>query len=136
MTLVRGQVQPTQRTQASEAPINRSNDGDHEDPLASNKPGPSKAPAEAPAGPPQTLSPAAPNIVRYTQKDIDHSLQTFLQASKGGSGDILKAKILDVYRGKSHMECYNFCQQYEDHFATYIAIEPNRIPFAAFFLQD
>ncbi len=34
------------------------------------------------------------------------------------------------------MECYNFCQQYEDHFATCGAIGPNRIPFAASFLRD
>ncbi len=34
------------------------------------------------------------------------------------------------------MECYNFCQQCEDHFAIYGATGPNRIPFAAFFLRD
>ena len=34
------------------------------------------------------------------------------------------------------MECYNFCQQCEDHFATAGAKGPNRIPFAASFLRD
>ncbi len=34
------------------------------------------------------------------------------------------------------MECYNFCQQCKDHFATTGAIELNRIPFAAFFFWD
>ncbi len=67
---------------------------------------------------------------------MDHLLQTFFQASKGGSGDKLKAKTPDVYRGMSHMECYNFCQQCEDHFATCGAIGPNRILFAASFLRD
>ncbi len=34
------------------------------------------------------------------------------------------------------MECYNFCQQCEDHFAICGATGLNRIPFAAFFLRD
>ncbi len=34
------------------------------------------------------------------------------------------------------MECYNFCQQCEDHFANCGATGPNQIPFAAFFLRD
>ncbi len=67
---------------------------------------------------------------------MDHLLQTFLQASKGRSGDKLKAKTPDVYYGRSHMECYNFCQQYEDHFAICGATEPNRIPFVASFLRN
>ncbi len=67
---------------------------------------------------------------------MDHLLQTFLQVSKGGSGDKLKAKTPDVYCARSHMECYNFCQQCEDHFATYAATKPNRIPFAPSFFQD
>ncbi len=66
---------------------------------------------------------------------MDHLLQTFLQASKSGSGDKLKAKTPDIYRGSSHMEYYNFCQQCEDYFATCGATRLNQIPFAAFFLQ-
>ena len=34
------------------------------------------------------------------------------------------------------MECYNFCQQCKNHFATAGAKGPNRIPFAASFLRD
>ncbi len=34
------------------------------------------------------------------------------------------------------MECYNFCQQCEDHFTICGATGPNRIPFVASFLQD
>ncbi len=67
---------------------------------------------------------------------MDHLLQTFFQASKGGFGDKLKAKTPGVYRGWSHIEYYNFCQQCEDYFATYGATEPNQIPFAASFLRD
>ncbi len=69
-------------------------------------------------------------------KDMDYLLQTFLQASKGGSGDKLKAKIPVIKRSRSHIECNNFCQQFEDYFATYGANGPNRIPFVASFLWD
>ena len=48
----------------------------------------------------------------------------------------LKARSSDIYCGKSHMECYNFYQQYEDHFATIKAKGPDRIPFTASFLRD
>ncbi len=152
MTSVRGRGRPARRGQASEAPTSPpSSNGDHEDPLGSNEPGPSKAPVgseapEAPAGPPEAPPgpPQAPPFPilqdpganRYSQQDLDRIIQTFLQNSKGGSGDKLKAKTPDVYRGRSHMECYNFCQQCEDHFATCRATGPNRIPFAAFFLRD
>ena len=30
---------------------------------------------------------------------------------------LLKTRVLDMYYDKSHIECYNFCQQCEDHFA-------------------
>ncbi len=134
MTSVRGRGRPTRRGQASEAPLSN---GDHEDPLGSNEPGPSEAP-EAPIGPPDTPLPTfrTPDVARYIQKDMDHLLQTFLQASKGGSGDKVKAKTPDVYCGRSHIECYNFCQQCEDHFATCKATGPNQIPFAASFFRD
>ena len=50
--------------------------------------------------------------------------------------DKLKARSPDVYRGKSHMDCYNFCQQCEDYFATTGAMGPTRILFAASFSKD
>ncbi len=134
MTSVRGRGRPARRDEASEAPSSK---GDYEDPLGSNEPGLSEAP-EAPIGPPKAPFPAPPalDVARYTQKNMDHLLNTFLQASKGESGDKLKAKTPDIYRGRSHMEYYNFCQQCEDHFATCGAIGPNQIPFAASFLRD
>ena len=48
----------------------------------------------------------------------------------------LKARSPDLYRGKSHIDCYNFCQQWEDYFVTTGATGPTRIPFTASFLQD
>ena len=47
----------------------------------------------------------------------------------------LKAKVPDVYYGKSHMDYYHFCQQCEDHFETSRATGTNRTPFAASFLR-
>ncbi len=149
MTSVRRRGRPTQRSLASKAPTDPfSFNGDHKDPLGSNKLGPSEAPAcseasagspEAPLGPPQAplLSmPQDPGANRYSQQDLDRFIQTFLYASKIGSGDKLKAKTLDVYRGRSHIECYNISKQCEDHFATCETTGPNRIPLAALFLWD
>ena len=48
----------------------------------------------------------------------------------------VKARFLDLYFGKSHLDCYWFCQQYQDHFDTARANRDNRTPFATFFLRD
>ena len=45
----------------------------------------------------------------------------------------LKAKIPEMYYGKSNIDCYHFCQQCEDHFKTAGATGTNRTLFAAFF---
>ena len=37
----------------------------------------------------------------------------------------LKAWFLDIYEGKTHLECYNFFQQCKDHFASAGATGPN-----------
>ncbi len=149
MTSVKGRGRPARRGQVSEAPTGPpSSNGDHKDPLRSNKTEPSEAPdgSETLAGPleaPSKPSQAPPLSVLqdlgancYSQQDLDRIIQTFLHVSKGGSGDKLKAKTPDVYRNRLHIECYNFCQQYEDHFATYGATRPNQIPFATSFLRD
>ena len=46
----------------------------------------------------------------------------------------LKAQFPDLYYGNLHIDCYQFCQQCEDHFETGGPKKPNRIPFAALFL--
>ena len=48
---------------------------------------------------------------------------------------LLKAWFSDLYYGNLHMDCYWFCQQYEDHFKTAKAKGPNKILFAALFLH-
>ena len=112
MTSIRGRTCPTQKDWAFEAFTNWSNNRNHEDSLGLNEPGPSKAftGPETLAGPPQTLPPLkAPDVACYTQKNMDHFLQIIPQALKGRFKDKLKAKTLDVYHDRSHIECSNFC---------------------------
>ncbi len=52
------------------------------------------------------------------------------------SDRLLKAKNPDLYYGNSHIECYYFCQQCEDHFETAGAKDHRRLPFAASFLKE
>ena len=47
----------------------------------------------------------------------------------------LKARFPDLYYGNLHMDCYQFCQQCEDHFETARAKGLNKISFAALFLH-
>ena len=79
-------------------------------------------------------------IAKYTEKDLQKILRIVLKArapsSDGPREKPLKARLPDVYCSKSHMECYNFCQQCKDHFATAKAKGSNRILFAASFLYD
>ena len=124
MTSVRGRRRPAYRGQAPKGPIgpasNKFDNKDHKDPLKSNKSGPSEAPTEpfkafigpfkALAGPFQASLAQNPGANCYSQQDLNRIIQTFSHISKGGSGDKFKAKTLDVYRSKFHMEYYNFCQ--------------------------
>ena len=84
--------------------------------------------------------PARPPIAKYTEEDLQRILRTVLEvlapSSDGPREKPLKARSPDVYRGKSHIEYYNFCQQCKDHFATAGAKSSNRILFAASFLRD
>ncbi len=151
MTSVRGRGQLVHRSQASKAPTGPPlSNGVHEDPLGSDEPGPSDAPArplEAPPGPLQ--APPLPNVPQdpgakhYSQQDLDKIIQTFLQNSKGGSGDKLKAKTPDAYYSRSYMDCYNFCQQCElfchlrshraksNSVCRLLPLGPNQLPLAA-----
>ena len=120
MTFIRGRGHP-RREHTSKGP-------------SKSSPPPESSHDEAPVNPPAVESPVA----KYTEEDLQRILKTVLEARAPPSDGIrekpLKARSPDVYRGKSHMECYNFCQQCEDHFATTGVKGPNRILFAASFL--
>ena len=146
ITLIRRRDCLAQRDQAFKAFIrpvsNKSDNRDYTDPLGSNKSGPPKAPVkplETLIGPEALVElPVSqdPSANQYSQQNLDKIIQTFLHTLTGRSGDKGKAKTLDVYHNGSHIECYNFCQQYEDQFTTIGATGLNQIPFAAFFLWD
>ena len=85
----------------------------------------------------------APAPAQYTEEDhqiiIKLCRDSFLQAQPscpepGPRKSPLKARFLDLYHRKSHIECYQFFYQCEDHFATAGATGPNQTPFAASFL--
>ena len=81
-----------------------------------------------------------PPMAKYTEEDLQRILKVVLKAQVPTSDEprekLLKVRSPDVYCGKFHMECYNFCQQCENHFTTAGAKSLNRIFFAAFFLRN
>ena len=100
------------------------------------------APAQAPA---PTPAPGPPG--RYTDEDLQRAtklaLESFVKGQEHGQLEAnsalreqpLKARFSDLYYGNSHLDCYRFCQQCEDHFETAGANRLNRVLFAASFLR-
>ena len=161
MTSVRGRGRPRrERSSAtpSVAPPDSSPPPESGDELSDQPAGPLTKPlvANAPA--------AANSIPKYSEDDLQRILRTVLEAQVFVPAPILapapvpapvsapapapapivaeaprkklKARSPDVYRGKSHMDCYNFCQQCEDYFAIAGTMGSTWIPFAASFLRD
>ena len=68
-------------------------------------------------------------------------MKVFMETTQARNRELLelqkrpfKARTLKTYFEKSHMDCYHFCQQFEDYFETPGATGMNRILFAAIFL--
>ena len=88
-------------------------------------------------------TPAQLPVPSSTKKLCQQLLKTYVATVKllkqnHGSGprkQPLKVWFPDLYYGNSHIDCYRFCQQDEDHFKTAGASGSNRIPFAALFLR-
>ena len=82
--------------------------------------------SDQPAGPSGTKPPvantpaAATSIPKYSKDDLQRTVKTVLEARVPAPAQApivaealrekLKARSLDVYCRKSHMDCYNFCQ--------------------------
>ena len=89
-------------------------------------------------------SPADTSIPKYSENNLQRILKAVLEsraptlapAVSETPREKLKARSPDVYHRKYYIDCYNFCQQCEDYFATIGATGPTRIPFAASFLWD
>ena len=103
-------------------------------------------PVPSDVGPPDAPAPAAPVLApapaRYTEEDLQRitklCMDLFLQAQAscpepGPRGSLLKARFPNLHHGKSHMECYHFYQQCEDHFATASVTGSNQTLFATSF---
>ena len=102
-------------------------------------------------GKPLANSPLAVNSVsKYSEDNLQWIIKAVLEARAPAPAlapvpalvifevhrEKLKTRSLDLYFGKSHMDCYNFCQRCEDYFAIAGAIEPTQIPFAVSFLRN
>ena len=115
--------------------------------------------SDQPAGPsgakPHANSPpAATSVPKYSENDLQRILKAVLEARAPAPvpapapapvpapvvsevpREKLKARFLDAYCGKSHMDCYNFCQKCEDYFAIARATGYTQIPFATSFLWN
>ena len=110
-------------------------------PVASRVPTPTSppdTPVAAPSSAP-TLAATAPPLDNELFKQF---MKAYLEAQVPGRTEVdpepreqpLKARFPDFYYSNSQIDCYQFCQQGEDHFKTAGAKKPNRIPFAASFL--
>ena len=76
--------------------------------------------SEQPDQPPRPKSDTS--VLKYSKNDLQKIFKAVLEAQAPASTpalasvvsevprEKLKARSLDVYRGKSHMDCYNFCQ--------------------------
>ena len=120
-------------------------------PLVSSPPPKSEIPKQ-PKGPLGPKFPADTSTPKYSEEDLQRILKAVLEARVPVCAptpalvpvlvisevpqEKLKARSQDVYRGKSYIDCYNFCQQYEEYFATDRATGPTQILFAASFFQD
>ena len=135
---------PRTHRNASGAPTNGSGTS-KPTPAISRAPTPAPAQASAPIPTPASaLGPPG----RYTDKNLQRAtklaLELFvkgqehgqLQANSAPCEQPLKAWFSDLYYRNSHLDCYRFCQQCEDHFETAGANRPNRFPFAASFLRE
>ena len=95
-------------------------------------PGPELVPALNPAPVPASAPPSSDELFKQF-------MRAYLELNQGPRqppaerGWSLKAKVLEVYYGKSHIDCYHFCQQCDDYFETIGATGTNRTPFVVFF---
>ena len=96
---------------------------------------PTKAPTPPEVPTPPFIPPSIEDLFTQFMKIFMETTQAQAQALAKPRERPLKAWTPKIYWGKSHMECYHFCQQCEDHFETFGATGMNRTPFAASFFH-
>lgn len=101
----------------------------------SRVPTPAPAPASA-SGPPGLYTDV--NLQKATKLVLKSFVkgQQYGQVNSAPRERALKVRNPDLYYRSSHIECYYFCRQCEDYFNTAGVTDPQRIFFAALFLQD
>ena len=94
-----------------------------------------EVPTPPEASTPPFVPPTSEDLFTKFMKVFMETTQAQAQALAEPRERPLKARTPETYWGKSHMECYHFCQQCEDHFETSGATGMNRTPFVASFLR-
>ena len=108
----------------------------------------SKQSAEPSGSKPPVTVISATDVPKSSEHDLQRIFKTVLKAQAPAPApalafaiskvprDKLKACSPDVYCGKFHMDCYKFCQQCEDYFATAEDLGPTQILFATSILWN
>lgn len=87
-----------------------------------------------------TLGPPGMYTDMNLQKAIRLALKLFVKGQKHGQANFapqdrfFKARNPDLYYRSLYMECYYFCQQFEDHFDIASVTSHQRVSFAVLFL--
>lgn len=111
------------------------------DELASDAGAPTPSDAGAVA---RVSAPASAPVLKYTEEDHQkiekYYMDLFIQAKvqKQAPQDeelVIEVRFPDLYFGKSHMECFEFCLQCENHFDLAGVTGHNRSTVAASFLR-
>ena len=101
------------------------------------------APTSSDAGAVTRVSaPASSPVLKYTEEDLQkiekYYMDLFIQAKvqeQAPQEQAIEVRFPELYFGKSHMECFEFCLQCEDHFDLAGVTGFNRTTLAASFLR-
>ena len=90
--------------------------------------------------PPETLT--LPLVLPSTEDLFTKFIKVFIETTQAQARALaerknwpLKARSSETYLMKSHMDCYHFCQQCEDHFKTSGTTKMNYTLFVALFFH-
>ncbi len=100
-----------------------------------------RAPAPGPTPAPASVAPPNDLFQEFMQTFMEKTQAPAAPAApdieaRDDTDKLLKPRNPDLYYNNLHMECYYFCQQYEDYFEVAGLLGHKRIPFAAGFLKD
>ena len=83
---------------------------------------------------------STPSFVPPTEDLFTKFMKVFMETTQAQAQALaeprerpLKARTPETYSGKSHIDCYYFCQQCEDYFKTSGTTGMNHTPFTATF---